>query len=98
MAARISPTRLVTPVEVSLCTTMTAFIWWPVSAESRSCTASGGTPCRQSPGTNSTSRPSLPAISCHRVAKWPVSKHSTRSPGDRVLTSAASQAPVPEPG
>ena len=32
------------------------------------------------------------------VAKWPVSKASTRSPGERVLTSAASQAPVPEAG
>ncbi len=34
----------------------------------------------------------------HRVAKWPVSKASTRSEGDSVLTSAASQAPVPDEG
>ena len=34
----------------------------------------------------------------HSVAKWPVSNISTRSPGDSVLTSAASQAPVPEAG
>ena len=31
----------------------------------------------------------------HSVANWPVSTISTRSPGDSVLTSAASQAPVP---
>ena len=31
-------------------------------------------------------------------AKWPVSAISTRSPGDSVLTSAASQAPVPDAG
>ncbi len=34
----------------------------------------------------------------HSVAKWPVSYISTLSPGDSVLTSAASQAPVPEAG
>ena len=32
------------------------------------------------------------------VAKWPVSYMSTRSPGESVLTSAASHAPVPEAG
>ena len=32
------------------------------------------------------------------VAKWPVSAISTRSPGESVLTRAASQAPVPEAG
>ena len=31
----------------------------------------------------------------HSVANWPVSTISTRSPGESVLTSAASQAPVP---
>ena len=35
---------------------------------------------------------------CHSVAKWPVSKASTRSPGVSVLTSAASHAPVPDEG
>ena len=34
----------------------------------------------------------------HSVANWPVSNISTLSPGDSVLTSAASQAPVPEAG
>ena len=38
------------------------------------------------------------AIFCHSVAKWPVSDISTRSPGESVLTSAASHAPVPEAG
>ena len=98
MAARTSATRLVTPVEVSLWTTQTALIAWPESADSRSSTTSGSTPCRQSPGTRSTSSPSEPAIACHSIAKWPVSNASTRSPGERVLTSAASHAPVPELG
>ena len=34
----------------------------------------------------------------HRLAKWPVSNIKTRSPGDKVLASAASHAPVPEDG
>ena len=38
------------------------------------------------------------AMLCHSVAKWPVSTISTLSPGDSVLTIAASQAPVPEDG
>ena len=35
---------------------------------------------------------------CHSVAKCPVSYISTRSPGESVLTSAASHAPVPDAG
>ena len=97
-AARISATRLVTPVEVSLCTTQTALISCAASAASRSAAAAGSAPWRQSPGTKSTRSPSASAIDRHRVAKWPVSKASTRSPGDRVLTRAASQAPVPDEG
>ena len=42
--------------------------------------------------------PIFTAIDFHRLAKWPVSYMSTRSPGDSVLTSAASHAPVPEAG
>ena len=68
------------------------------SASSASCTASGCTPWRQSPSTQRTSSPSRSAMPCHSVAKWPVSKASTRSPGDSVLTSAASHAPVPDDG
>ena len=96
IAARISGTRLVTPVEVSLCTTITARI--DGSARSIAPAVSGSAPWRQSPGTHATSSPSRSAIARHSVAKWPVSKASTRSPGDSVLTSAASQAPVPDDG
>ena len=39
--------------------------------------------------------PSFSARFFHSVANWPVSTISTRSPGQSVLTSAASQAPVP---
>ena len=42
--------------------------------------------------------PSRTAISRHSVAKWPVSDAITLSPGDSVLTSAASHAPVPDAG
>ena len=38
------------------------------------------------------------AMLYHSVAKWPVSTISTLSPGDSVLTIAASHAPVPEDG
>ena len=34
----------------------------------------------------------------HNTANWPVSKVSTWSPGESVLTSADSQPPVPEAG
>ena len=37
-------------------------------------------------------------MSCQRVEKWPVSNIRTRSPGESVLTRAASHAPVPEAG
>ena len=56
---------------------------------------SGATPLLQSPGTTSTESPNRTATSCHRCAKWPMSNISTRSPGESVLTRAASQAPVP---
>ena len=85
-------------MDVSLCTTQTARISCPVSARSRRSTSAGSTPCRQSPGTKSTASPSDVAISCQSVAKCPVSKNSTRSPGLSVLTRAASQAPVPVAG
>ena len=58
----------------------------------------GSAPWRQSPGMKSTSMPQRAAICRHSVAKWPVSTISTLSPGDSVLTIAASQAPVPEDG
>ena len=34
----------------------------------------------------------------HSAANWPVSAISTLSPGDSVLTSAASQPPLPDAG
>jgi hypothetical protein len=58
----------------------------------------GSAPRRQSPGRRSTSSPHLAAICRHKVAKCPVSTISTRSPGESVLTIAASQAPVPDEG
>ena len=60
--------------------------------------ASGSAPCRQSPGITSGRSPSRPASWAHSAAKCPVSAISTASPGDRVLTRAASQAPVPDEG
>ena len=65
IAARISGMRLVTPVEVSLWTTQTAFSRCSRSAASFSATCAGSTPCRQSPGTNSMSSPSRVAICRH---------------------------------
>src|SRR6185437_14405009 len=89
---------LVTPVDVSLCTTRTALTAASVSAASRRPITSGSAPCRQSPGITSGRSPSRPASWAHSAAKCPVSAISTVSPGDRVLTRAASQAPVPDEG
>ncbi len=88
--------RDVTPVDVSLWTASTALIVCARSSASFASTRAGSTPLRQSPGTKSTTRPSRSAIARHSVAKWPVSNISTRSPGESVLTSAASHAPVPD--
>ncbi len=97
-ARRTAATSVTQPVDVSLWTTHTALISWAVSALRRSAMAAASAPLRQSPGRNSGARPRRSASRFHRVAKWPVSYISTRSPGDRVLTRAASQAPVPEEG
>ena len=70
----------------------------PCPRASRASIAAGSAPWRQSPAMNSGARPSFVAIFCHSVAKWPVSNISTLSPGESVLTSAASHAPVPEAG
>ena len=102
MALRTAGMSLVTPVEVSLCTTHTALMACWVSAFSRSSIMSACTPRRQPsiPGRprNSGFSPSRVAILFHRLAKWPVSYISTASPGLSTLTRAASQAPVPEAG
>ena len=42
--------------------------------------------------------PSLSAMVRQRTANWPVSTINSSSPGDSVLTRAASHAPVPEEG
>ena len=56
-------------------------------------------PRRQVPGTYSTARPSFSATCRQAMCEnQPVSMIRTRSPGDRVLTSAASHAPVPDAG
>jgi len=96
--ARAIKAVMVAPVEVSLCTTMTALMARALSPVSLASITPGSAPRRQSPGTKSTSMPKRPAIWRHRVAKWPVSTISTLSPGDSVLTIAASQAPVPDEG
>src|SRR5262245_7756162 len=98
MALRTSAMRVVTPVEVSLCTAITALICLPLSSSSFASTCAGSTPWRQSPGTNTGSRARRFAMLSHSVAKCPVSNISTRSPGESVFTSAASHAPVPEAG
>ncbi len=73
IASRTRAMLLVTPVEVSLCTTMTARIWWSGSARSRSSIASASTPLRQSPAITSTCSPMRVASRSHRAAKCPVS-------------------------
>ena len=60
--------------------------------------AAASAPLRQSEAMNSGCSPSLSAMLFHSVAKCPVSYISTLSPGESVLTRAASQAPVPEEG
>ena len=54
-----------------------------------------GARCASRSVMNSGFSPSFSAIFFHSVANWPVSTISTLSPGDSVLTRAASQAPVP---
>jgi hypothetical protein len=98
IARRTSGMRVVTPVAVSLCTTHTALMAWDLSAASRASISAASAPWRQSPGIISTSSPSLAAIFCHSEEKCPVSDISTLSPGESVLTRAASHAPVPEAG
>ena len=98
IAARMSAIRLVAPVDVSLWTTITALMACAASSASLASIWAGSAPRRQSPATKSTSIPKRPAIWRHRVAKWPVSTIRTLSPGESVLTIAASQAPVPDEG
>src|ERR1700704_4811857 len=98
MALRTSSGWVTQPVEVSLCTTMTALIrcWGPPA--SRASISPTSAPRRQSPGTKSTSSLNFSAMPSHSTANWPVSPISTLSPGTSVLTIAASHAPVPDDG
>src|SRR4030088_1768075 len=96
MILRTSSGCVTQPVEVSLCTTMTALIWCVRSADSRASISAMSAPRRQSPGMKSTSSLNLSAMPRHSTANCPVSAISTLLPGDSVLTIAASQAPVPD--
>src|SRR5271156_4967890 len=78
IAWRISAMRLVTPVEVSLCTTSTALNACARSATSFSSTTAGSTPLRQAPLTNSTSSERFPAILRHSVAKCRLPRRGAR--------------------
>src|SRR4030088_1810530 len=98
MALRTSSGWVTQPVEVSLCTIITALISCWRSAASRASIASRSAPRCQSPGTKSTSSLNLSAMPSHSTANWPVSAINTLSPGNRVFTIAASQAPVPDDG
>jgi hypothetical protein len=99
MARRTAATCVTAPVEVSLWTTHTALNREGlVLARARASMAATSAPARQSEGMKVASTPSLAAMVFHSVAKWPVSTISTLSPGDSVLASAASQAPVPDAG
>ena len=90
--------REVAPVEVSLWTTQTALMWCAESSRRRVSIAPASAPARQSEAMNSGRSESFKAMFFHSVAKWPVSNIRTLSPGDSVLTSAASHAPVPDAG
>ncbi len=98
IALRISSIHERQPVEVSLCTTHTALIWCALSCLRRASIRFASAPMRQSVAKNSGTSPSFSAITFHSSANCPVSTISTWSPGDSVLTRAASQAPVPDEG
>src|ERR1700710_948411 len=98
MALRTSSGWVTQAVEVSLCTTITALILCSRSSASFASICSTSAPRRQSVGRNSTSSLNFSAMPRHSTANWPVSAISTLSPGDSVLTIAASQAPVPDEG
>src|SRR2546422_7863136 len=59
---------------------------------------SDGAPSPHSTSMMSTRKPFRWARSIHRWLNWPYRGASTRSPGESVLTSAASHPPVPVAG
>ena len=95
IASPIALMSLTTPEAVSICATSTALISALASAFSRAATASGLTARRKSPGSTSTSAPSILAASPQAMAKRPLSSTSTLSPRESTLVSAASHTPWP---
>src|SRR6202795_511872 len=98
IALRTSSGDVTKTVDVSLCLTITALILCWRSAPRLASIASPSAPRCQSPGRKSPSSLNLSAMPCHSTANWPVSAIKTLSPGNSVLTIAASQAPVPDDG
>ncbi len=98
IALRTAAMGLTQPVDVSLWTTHTARMRCAVSRRKASSIAMGSAPRRQSVSRIIGASPSLVAISFQSVANQPVRTINTASPGDSVLTKAASHAPVPEAG
>ena len=86
---------LATPVEVSLCVTITALVSGLSSRVLRRMSKSISSPN----GNESviTSAPKTEAMSVKRLPKTPIVAFITVSPGDSVLTTAASIAAVPDP-
>src|SRR5262245_15880153 len=83
-----------TPVEVSLCWTRTALISGRV--RSASATRAGGTVSPNGARRSTATSPYAFARSAQRSANLPARTMATVSPGESVLTTAASIAPVPE--
>lgn len=87
---------LVTPVAVSLWTMQTAFILCALSAASFDARMSRLAPWPHSLSTTSTLKLRRCCWSIQSRLNWPMRKDIVRSPGDNVLVSALSHAPVPE--
>ena len=85
---------LVTPVDVSLWATNTAFTAGFAFRQSRSTSVSTALPKGNSNAV--TSAPNASAICPNRLPNTPMVTFSTLSPGESVFTMAASIAPVPE--
>jgi hypothetical protein len=102
IARRTARMSLVTPVEVSLCTTHTALIACCVSAFRRSSIFEASTPRRQpsAPGRprNSVFRPQLRRELLPQRGEVAGLVHQHVVAGLSTFASAASQAPVPEAG
>ena len=92
-AAARACTSETTPVEVSECTTQTAFASRSRRRARRS-SASGVSP--QAYRSTSTSAPNAVVIATQRSPKLPAETTRCRSPGETRLATADSKAPVPE--